>query len=261
MINHARNLILNASSADRPAIGEFGEEYIPEDYKVLDYSGYLERIRGRLLGTAGDPLYENYRLAQLMSIIHANQYSENLVLSLDSRYTYRPFAPSFLSFDFSIEVEEVDAKNMILTASGQPKTDETIGRSSYRWAVRTSVGPKLLVKDVISNQWTEHDLNITGTETDPVELENDTILQVEIPTGSWQPDAEWLVTTMSRPVQDIGFMVAAMNSLGAGTVETLFRDAPGQFRTLWYDGISLADQLGGLLGAFVSNAEVVRQNV
>lgn len=261
MINHARSLILNVSPADRPEVGTFGEEYIPTDYKVLDYAGPLNRIRGKLVGTAGDPLYENYRLMQLMSLLHANQYSEELVLSLDDRYTYRPFSPSFMDFDASIEVEEVDAKNLQLTASGDPESDETVGKSLYRWTVRTEAGPQLWTKEAIINQWRQHDVIITGTDVSPVELENGVILQVSIPSGSWTAGAEWLVTSMARPVQDIGFKIDVLNGLGVRTVEDLFQSAPKQFRTLWYEGISLVDQLGGVLGAFVYAAENIRQNV
>lgn len=261
MINHARSLILNRSPEDRPELGTFGEEYIPTDYKVLDYAGPLARIRGGLLGTVGDPLYENYRLAQFMGFMHANQYTEELILSLDSRYTYKPFSPSFMDFDSSIEIEEIDAKNLQLVASGDPVADETVGKALYRWTVRTVSGPQLWVKETTNNQWRQYDVTIAGTDVSPVELENGAILQVNIPSGSWTAEAEWLVTSMARPTRDIGFSVETLNSLGVRTIEDLFQSAPKQFRTLWYEGVSLVDQLGGVLGAFVYVAENIRQNV
>ena len=261
MINQARTLILNDIASNRPELGTFGEEYVPEEYRKLDYAGSLKRIRDVLLGTAGDPLYENYRMAQYMSIMHANQYAEELVLGLDLRYTYRPFAPSFMDFDFSVEVEKLNVTVMDLTTSGEPTVNEARGKAFYRWMVRTSIGPQLVVKDMAQTQWQYFDITITDAQATPVELENGVILQLTVPTGSWAVDADWLVTSMARPTLDLGLVIETINKLGAGTVYDLFQAVPETYKNLWYEGVSLVDQLGGLLGAFVYKAEELRTNV
>lgn len=260
MINHARTLILNRGAADRPELGTYGEEYIPAAYQRLDYAGHLQRVRNTLLGTFGDPLYENYRLAQYMSIVHANQYTEELALGLDSRFTYRPFEPSFMSFDTSIETQEINSKGLVLSATGTPTVNESVGRALYRSSVRTLAGPSLAVKDVSNNQWVEYDVTITSSETNTIELENGVLLQITVP-GAWEEGAEWLVTSMARPTKDLGYFVASLDSLGPNTLYSLFQASSDTYRNLWYSGVSLVDQLGGVLGAFIHAAEEIRTNV
>ena len=261
MINQARSLILNNIVANRPALGVFGEEFISAEYRKLDYAGTLDFIRGRLLGSIGDPLYENYRLAQLMGIMHALQYTEELVLSLDTRITYRPFSPVFMPFDFSVEIEEVNDQGMLLTTSGTPVANDAIGKALYRWSVRTAAGPILEVKEIATNVWQPHPITINGTTASPVTLENGVVLQITVPIGGWQVGAEWLVTSTSRPAVDLGLLIDAVNGLSAGVIVDLFQGVPSTFRTLWFQGVSLVDQLGGLLGAFVTKAEEIRQGV
>lgn len=261
MINHARSLLLNADPATRPELGTYGEEYVPAAYRVLDYAGYLGRIRNKLLGSANDPLYQNYRLAQLMDVVHANQYVEELALSLDARYTYRPFKPSFMNFDFSVEVEPVTPLNMELITTGEPVADETIGQALYRWQVKTVAGPQLEVTEYGSGVTTRYSLTLSGTAANSVVLENGLQLLLTVPYGSWQVGAAWIVTSMSRPAVDLGYSVQALNDLGAGAVYQLFADAPSSFKNLWYSGVSLVDQLGGVLGAFIYKTEELRQDV
>lgn len=261
MINHARSLLLNDIAANRPELGTFGEEYVPEAYRKLNYNGTLLRVRNALLGSVGDPLYENYRLAQLMAFMHSNQYSESLILELDTRYTYRPFQASFMQFDTSIEVEEVDSKGLQLAATGTPRANEAVGQALYRWRVRTATGPVLQVQLMGLPGWREYDIEIVGQDATPVTLDNGVVLQISVPIGGWQTEAEWLVTSMARPTTDAGYLIQAVNSLGASTTYDLFKAVPSSFKQLWYSGVSLVDQLGGLLGAFVTKAEAVRTNV
>jgi hypothetical protein len=260
MINHARSLILNDVASNRPEAGTLGEEYLPTEYRMLDYSGTLDRVRTKLLGASNDPLYQNYRLAQLMAVMHGNQYAEEQALALDTRYTYRPYKADFLNLDFAVEVSEVDDKNMTLKTTGVPTANAAIGKSLYRWNVRTAVGPELIVQELLTGQTATYNVTITDEVTNSITLENGVILTVEVPSDIWQVEAMWVVTSMARPDQDLGYLVADLNSLGTGTVTDLFRNVPSSFYNLWYQGVSLVDQLGGLLGAFVYKAEEVRQN-
>ena len=261
MINHARSLILNRQAEGRPELGTFGEEYIPEGYRQLDYTGYLDRIRTALLGSAEDPLYQNYRLMQYMDVMHANQYTEEYLLGLDTRYTYRPFKKTFMDFDFSVEVEKLNVTSMTLTTSGEPVVNETTGEALYRCMVRTAAGPKIAVRMAKGTAWNYYDVTLVGEDATPVTLENGVILQLSVPLGGWQVDADWLVTSMARPTRDLGLTIEVVNGLGAGATVGLFRDAPETYRNLWYEGASLVDQLGGILGAFAYKAEEVRLNV
>ena len=64
MINHARTILLNREALGRPAIGTYGEEYIPPNFKKKVLPGYLTRFHQVLFGSYGDAVYENFRMAQ-----------------------------------------------------------------------------------------------------------------------------------------------------------------------------------------------------
>lgn len=260
MINHARTLILNDAAANRPSLGTYGEEYVPEAYRVLGYAGTLHKVRSVLIGSSGDPLYQNYQLAKLMDVVHANQYVEQYALSLDSRYTYRPYQSAFLDFDFSVDVEEINDKGMQLTTSGTPEASAVAGKALYRWTLRSQTGPQLMAKELMTGKTKVYDITVAGGLAAPVELENGLTVHLTVPGDSWQVDAEWSVTTTSRPSNDLSSVIADINGLGAGAVSSLFAGAPSSFYNLWHAGVSLVDQLGGALGSFIYQAEKVRVN-
>lgn len=87
MINHARTLLLNAL----PAPGQPGEEYIPADYKIRAVPPYLAQVRQVLLGHDTPREVQNYRVRQLMTLLHSSNLAQH-IYKLDPRVTYWPTA-------------------------------------------------------------------------------------------------------------------------------------------------------------------------
>ena len=257
MFNHGRTLILNESAVSRPALGVFGEEYVPPEYLVLIYPNYLADIRQVLIGSAGDPLYQNYRLAQLMGVAHANQYCRDYFLSLDQRFTYAPFGVKFEGLAVGNIVSPLDAMGMTLTALGDPQSNDAVGRAMYQWQVVTASGPRLTVSLLGAHDINEYPLTFVGEESVAVQLENSISLQLHVPTGGWHETASWIVTSVARPTKDLSYILANTEAI-VKSVETALISVPSSFKLLWTKGVSQDDKLGGLLAAFVYKAENVR---
>ena len=262
MINHGRTLILNESPIGRPALGTFGEEYVPTDYMPLDYPTDLVAIRQSLIGAAGDPLYQNYRLAQLMAVAHANQYCRDYLLSLDPRYTYRPFSVKFSDIVVGNVIDPLDAKGMTLSATGIPQSNDATGRAMFQWQVTTEnhSGASLLLQPLGTTLATHYPLTLVGEDCAPVTLENGISLQLHVPIGGWLPGAMWMVTSVSRPTSDLSLVLATAGAL-VRAIGQVVLDVPASFKLLWTKGVSQADRFGGLIGAFVYKAEQVRLRV
>lgn len=260
MINHGRTLILNDAAGNRPALGTLGEEYVPTEFTPLLYSTELQDVRRVLIGSIGDPLYQNYRLAQLMAIAHGNQYARQYILELDSRYTYQPFEDTFIDLLTGIVVTPLDPGYMTLIAGGTPTADDSMGRAMYQWQVQTAAGPMLSIRDSAGNRWADTPITITGEDSSQLTMENGVTLQLHVPTGAWKVDASWIVSSTARPTKDLSYVLAAAGAI-VRSVATVMTDVPVSFKNLWTKGVSEVDRLGGLIGAFVYKAEQVRMHV
>ncbi|HDL85943.1 MAG TPA: hypothetical protein ENH11_06425, partial [Candidatus Acetothermia bacterium] len=185
MINHARTLLLNESPTNRPAFDDHGEEYIPAAFTAQSLPSYLTRLRSIFLGTRSDPLYQNFRLAQLMGVLHSNDVAREYVLGLDGRYTYRPFGGSFVEYGFGATVRALGATTMVLETVGDSSSNDNSGRASFSWRAQTAAGPRLVVHSAWDDSIEEHDLVFTDERSQLIQVENQMYLRLFVPAGSW----------------------------------------------------------------------------
>jgi len=251
MINHARTLFLNEDDSNRPEYGDLGEEYIPRDYAPNKYGGEVEAVRQPAIGTLGDPLYQNYRLAQIMSILHSNDVTREFVLGLDNRITYDPFKSGFFSIKDADIVESFTDINMFLATVGKGKPNDISGKSFYSWTVRTSGTDTLTVTSDWSSDVTNYTIVLDGTLSQLIPLENGLNLRLTVPTGGWAAGVIWTVKSYNLPSVDIGSLLATYDAIGAGNSSELFLDAPKDFTNLWKNGVSAVDRLSGIFGAAI----------
>lgn len=133
MINRVRTLLMNRGREGYD-LRLPGEEYIPADYVRRSQPVWLKRIYSRLFGAAPDRLFINYRMRQLMQVIHATPLAE-FVSSSGDDITYLPFRDELGSALFCQTLQPLTG-----TASaylhGKHTADTTIGQTTYLWDVR-----------------------------------------------------------------------------------------------------------------------------
>ena len=258
MINHARSLLLNSQPTGRPELGQYGEEYIPTQYRVLEYTPNMQAIRSAMLGVMNDPLFQNYRLAQLMGCLHANPYTLGYCLGLDSRFTYLPFEASFTQFDQAVVVEPVNELVMTCGADGTALTDETSGRAIYRYNLETATGPTLRIFDYASEKTTVQPITLVGTVSDPIPLNSQLTVRLNVPGGSWRAGAQWTVTAIATPSSDLSTVLVQIAAMPAAVAE-LSATATTSFVQLWRYGVAVVEQLAGVTAMLVEAAERIRR--
>lgn len=86
MINHVRTLLRNGV-ADA---AEVWAEYVPETYVPVTLPVRLARVHGLLFDGRSGQRAVNYRLRQIMQLLHVTDL-ETYVVAKDQRITYMPF--------------------------------------------------------------------------------------------------------------------------------------------------------------------------
>jgi hypothetical protein len=89
MINHVRTLLLNADGSKAFPPDYPGEEFVDPDFRVLALPGPLKLVRSCLFSPTPDRAMINYRLRQLLSLVHSCELEE-FVTAPDPRVTYWP---------------------------------------------------------------------------------------------------------------------------------------------------------------------------
>src|SRR5271166_5192327 len=89
MINHLRTLLLNESSSTIPLPNYPGEEYVPSGFVSAPLPPFLNDVYVLMFGSRPDRAMKNYRLRELMTILHTSELAE-FVYALDQRVTYWP---------------------------------------------------------------------------------------------------------------------------------------------------------------------------
>lgn len=130
MINRVRTLLMNRGREGHD-LRQPGEEYIPAEFVRRSQPIWLRRIYTRLFGASPDRLFINYRMRQLMQLIHATPLSE-FVATDPVAVTYLPFRDELNSDLFQQVITPAGAAYL----HGGHSADEAIGQSQYAWTVR-----------------------------------------------------------------------------------------------------------------------------
>ena len=248
MINHVRTLFLNRLSSGRPQLGEFGEEFISPDFLPVVYPRVVSGICTTLLGTDGDPLFQNFRLAQAMSILHGNEHTAEYTSSFDSRITYSPFDSGMLAYPYGNSSVKLNSTGMDVDIFGTAEANTSVGRSTFLWDIRTELGEYVTITSAWSGSERVVPIALTGGVSAPIGLDNGINFRVHVPTGSFTPGAKWQIASMVKPADGAPGLLALYISTGAGS-SVVFSGAPESLYNLWMRGTSSVDKLAGLWGA------------
>ena len=136
MINHVRTLLLNRGQ-DGYGLDTFGEEYVPADFRPRKLSIPLSLAHRTLFGGQPDRLYINYRLRQIMALMHATPLAQD-VLAKDSRVTYLPFKDDLFDDAFKIELHRVSGPALTIHVAGSHTTNLSSGIVQQLWDVEVT---------------------------------------------------------------------------------------------------------------------------
>ena len=136
MVNHVRTLLMNRGREGH-RLTDPGEEYIPANYRVRIVDRPLALLRTTLFGNNPDRLFLNYRMRQLMQVIHATQLAPDLLLD-DARITYLPFHDDLFTDAFRVRVTQPPGQQLPVDVTGTHVANMSAGLTTQAWDV--SVG-------------------------------------------------------------------------------------------------------------------------
>ena len=256
MINHARTLLMNVAGST-PILDYIAEEIVDPAFNQLSLPSELLQLRRGLFGSDPDRHMLNYRVRQLLAVVHASPLVE-YILGLDKRITY----------DFE-STQLIDPKTWIpqvvrindspeLPVLGTPFSPGAIGRIQHKFFVSVDTPGTVSVERITAPiqkvlfEFSSGDtVQLVGSGCD-VRLQS---------TNSGQ---RWIVNIYAQPVSDIGDLYAAVARLGEPIYNYLFglsRLEPYEtFRQIWYRNTELPMRMAAMVCAMVLRTERVRLN-
>lgn len=259
MINHARTLLMNRTVAV-PDYAFLGEEYVPPEFHALALPGFLTAPARILLGDDPDREFMNYRLRQLMTVLHSTPFVAH-ALELDSRFTYATGEDSTLFAEtlFRPTIVQTAGAPAAVTVLGLPTSPDAQGR------IRNSYGLEILGSTISVVRETPPAAQAFPTYTVTAGLSSPVPL---LPTGyylliaSAEVGASWVIEVKTRPQRSLGDLTMALANIGEPNLLALFGTAKTEpyltFRNLWNDHPNMAYKLSGFLLAMIYRTEEIR---
>jgi hypothetical protein len=258
--NYVRTLLLNE---ERGSYGPdfFGEEYVPATFRPRPLPIALRKVRGALFGGAPDRQMLNFRLFQLMQVLHSTQLEQDVTL-VDDRITYLPLdRPALYSRAYPPVVSPEAGTSGELTVLGDLDPDEKAGQIHYWWHVNVIDGTYVNVR------------NLLPPVTDQVYSYVKTAgLSQLIPlTGSslffnftGGPDSAWYVEAVAKPERNLADITTTLDTiLTQSDVDVIFGVSSPEpwktWRSLWLLNDQLEYKLGGLLLAVANRTATYKE--
>lgn len=287
MLNHLRTLLLNEDGSAGLPEGVFAEEHVPAEYRPVLENSAIRKVRNTLFGTRADRSAKNYRLRQIMPLLHSRELEE-YVLALDPRISYwPPRDTSTYSEQFKVQITQTrsaDVANLSgpfdlvtiwfaipgpLTGTAAEVSTSFVPATIYAGTVPTMEGQEAAYRrwfvannnDVVSiyRRIPEHDTDpyqettcvFTAGLSQPIQLpgSNVAIRMREDATG-----AAWSITSTLRPALTLAELLPRFEAtIDEGTLTTLVGVRPVEpyltFANLWRHGRFMPLRIGGLLMA------------
>jgi hypothetical protein len=210
MINAVRTLLMNRG-VDGTGWDFPGEEFIEPNFHPKKWPGGITRPMVHLLGSAPDRLYLNYRMRQVMQLLHSTELEE-VLYTLDNRVTYLPISDlSFFDEVFGQEYTQfAGIATVPLTIDGTHEPDDGVGLTTIQWSVTVMAANQIRVNRLTPPALLDNVVMYTESHglSDYVDLPGSN-LKFKFPTA-YSYGAEWIITSKARPVQDLGVRMANM---------------------------------------------------
>lgn len=252
MVNHFRTLLMNVDGS-LPRLEYAGEEIVDPAFRAVLLPASLRTIRAALFGTQPDRSFLNYRVAQLMAIVHATPLAE-FVTALDPRITYDPFAAGLADDSlFEPVVTKIGSLGGLCTLTGTPAAPDATGRALHRLRLTTLSPTEAKVERLTPPTGS----TTTAYDTSTKIALTGTGLSAKLSEAS---DGQmWEIELTARPQRDLADLVQAASNLGEPVYLDLFGLVPAEpqktFRALWTLKQELPLRLAGLVCALVYATE------
>jgi len=261
VINHIRTLLMNRTRDGFPRDYP-GEEYIEREFVPKKLNLPLRLAYQTLFGGDPDRLFLNYRMQQLMTLLHSTELEE-FVLAKDSRVTYLPFDEEMFDQTFKIEVKQIVGSGDDLFIAGTHEANEGAGQIEQLWDVLVTADDQVRVdKRRPPLGSLDHEVSFDAQLSTPVELTG-TGLRVQLRPAAI--GTRWTIKSVARPQTDLGpLMVELENSFGERGVQEVFRPlAPEPIATwgrIWFQHHLSAYRYSALLLALAERIEQMPQD-
>lgn len=240
MINHARTLLLNLDGSTSPGSTYPGEEFVPAGYRAVQIPNSLERVRSILLGISSDRALKNYRLRQLLNIVHSTSLGDYLI-ELDPRITYWPSTDttllrSALYGPTAVLLDGSPSWALSVLNYESEKSDNKL-YEQWRLQVLSSSSLKITRETDSVNEQTTTSYSAGNGVSAPITLPSSR-LQVTISAGilgagNWPT---WKLNVLSKPLFGLSDVYLTLKHNIESDVDSLFVDASEPYNTcrlLW----------------------------
>lgn len=147
MINHVRTLLRNLPADSAEQASPYGA-YVPPSFVRRRCDIEIDDYLLAVLGHQPDKAYRNYRLMQLMGLLHSSDLRED-VIAADSRLTYWPPRDNWWLFPedpVGVESQASNSGHLAITSSVLA-ADTVRGRSQYDFQIEVVTGPLVKIVD------------------------------------------------------------------------------------------------------------------
>lgn len=263
MINHIRTLLMNRGR-DGYAYGFPGEEFVDPSFVRRKLPQHLLRLHQALFGRDPDRLFLNYRLRQIMTLLHSTELSDG-VIAADPRITYLPVIDESMFSDLFVPDAVQLGHAYPLYLAGTFEANEGLGLAQQVWRV-ASISPGTVQIEVQRPRVTVYEINYasTGGLTVPLTLPGSNLtvrFRNNVPTGT-----AWRVEAVGRPQTDFGQLLARIgDALGDGGISQLFPPTAAEpiptYKRIWDTHPYFAYRFSALLLAAAAQINVAPQDL
>jgi hypothetical protein len=256
---------MNVDGSNNPGPLFFGEEAVPKSFRELEYPTFIEDVRQKLFGSNPDRSMLNYRLRQLMEVLHSTDDLAGHVRDFDPRITYTDSLRTdiFAEESFQPVITQIAGASADLHVQSGPTAPDLTGRVFHQYTVSTISDATARVRqDTPPVKESIFDYTFNSGISSRIDL-FDSGYGVLLSTNT--TGTAWKFEVRNRPTFDVGQIVEDIATLGEPLFLQLFGVAPEEpmltFFQLWDKNKETAFRLGGLLLALATRADEVRRGV